>query len=109
MSLLSILMVLLLAFPAQVPQSRPKSHEQRNKPADTSARVIDINQASAEDFAKLPGIGPKLANRIVAFRQKHGPFRRTEDLLAIRGLGPKKWKALRPYLRVGSSPAKETR
>jgi competence protein ComEA len=65
--------------------------------------VIDINRASAGDFQKLPGIGPELARQIVAYRQKHGPFHRVEDLMAIRGIGRKKWKAIRPYLRVGPS------
>lgn len=61
---------------------------------------IDINRATAEDFATLPGVGPELARRIVAHREKHGPFRRVEDLLVIRGIGRKKWRAMRPYLRV---------
>lgn len=61
---------------------------------------IDINRASAEDFIHLPGVGPELARRIVAYRVKHGVFRRVEDLLIIRGIGPKKWRVLRPYLRV---------
>jgi competence protein ComEA len=64
--------------------------------------VIDINRASPEDFKKLPGIGPGLARQIVAYRQKHGPFRRVEELMAIRGIGYKKWEAIRPYIRVGS-------
>jgi len=68
--------------------------------------VIDINKASPEEFAKLPGIGPKRARQIVAFREKHGPFRRVEDLLAIRGIGHKKWKAIRPFLRVGQDAKK---
>ena len=76
------------------------------KSYETPAPVIDINQASAEDFAKLPGIGPELAGRIVAFREKHGPYRRVEDLLVIRGIGHKKWKALRPYLRVTRNAGK---
>ncbi len=67
------------------------------------AAIIDINQASAEDLQKLPGIGPELARRIIAYRQKHGPFRRVEDLLVIRGIGAKKWKAIRKYLRVGKT------
>lgn len=66
------------------------------------AEAIDINAASAEDFKTLPGIGPELARRIVTYREKHGPFRRVEDLLAIRGIGHKKWKAIRPYLRVST-------
>jgi competence protein ComEA len=66
--------------------------------------VLVINQASAADFATLPGIGPKLAGQIVAYREKHGPFRRVEDLLVIRGIGPKKWKAIRAHLQVGTAP-----
>jgi competence protein ComEA len=69
--------------------------------------VIDINQASPEDIQKLPGIGPALAQRIVAYRQKHGPFRRVEDLMVIKGIGIKKWKALRPYVRVGPGPERK--
>ena len=71
------------------------------KPPDEEKRLIDINKASAEDFARLPGIGPKLAERIVNFRKKQGPFRRIEDLLAIEGIGYGKWKAIRPYLKLG--------
>ncbi len=78
-----------------------KAAEQR-KPSKAPAVILDINQASAQDFATLPGIGPKLAQRIVSFRAKHGPFRRVEDLMAIRGLGLKKWKAIQPYVEVKS-------
>lgn len=67
----------------------------------TQGVVVDINRAGAADFENLPGIGPELARRIVTYRKKHGPFRHAEDLLAIRGMGPKKWRAIRPYLRVG--------
>jgi competence protein ComEA len=69
--------------------------------------TIDINQASEVDFARLPGIGPELARRIVAFREKHGPFRRVEDLLAIKGIGHKKWRKIRPYLHVGDDASKK--
>jgi len=70
------------------------------------ARVVDINQASAEDLEKLPGIGPKLAQQIIAYRTKHGPFHRIEDLLIIKGIGSKKWQALRPCVCVGCGAAK---
>jgi competence protein ComEA len=79
-------------------EPRPAQPEASSKLAPAT---LDVNLASAEDFQKLPGIGPKLAQRIVAYRQKHGLFRRVEDLMAIRGMGFKKWKAMRPYLRVG--------
>lgn len=96
--LLAVLPVLSICLP-EYAQERPAT----NQPSF----VIDINQATAEDFQKLPGIGPELARRIVTFREKHGPFRRVEDLLAIRGIGHKKWKAIRPFLKVGDAPAKK--
>ena len=63
--------------------------------------VVDINNATANDLRKLPGIGPSLAKQIVAFREKHGPFRRVEDLMGIKGIGLKKWKEIRPFVKVG--------
>jgi competence protein ComEA len=52
----------------------------------------------------LPGIGPTIAKAIVRFRAKSGPFRRVEDLLAVRGISEDKLKKLRPYITV-SPPA----
>lgn len=91
--------VLAVASAAGRPGKRPKP-----KPAPPP--LVDINRAGVKDFEKLPGIGPEIARRIVTYRAKHGPFRRTEDLLAIRGIGPKKWQAMRPYLRVSREGGK---
>ena len=98
-------LVMLALFPSSwvADEAAPPGKKLNQAPAV----VLDINQASAADFASLRGIGPKLAGRIVAYRERHGAFLRVEDLLAIRGIGPKKWKAIRPHLRVGSAPAKE--
>jgi competence protein ComEA len=78
----------LFALPNQGKAARPPA-------------AIDINKASANDLQKLPGIGPGLAQQIVAYREKHGPFRRVEDLMVIKGIGFKRWKEIRPFLRVG--------
>jgi competence protein ComEA len=75
--------------------------QSQGKAAKRPAATIDINQATANDLQKLPGIGPSLAKQIVAYREKHGPFRRIEDLMAIKGIGFKKWKEIKPYVRVG--------
>lgn len=61
---------------------------------------IAINQATVEQLASLPGVGPVLARRIVEFRTKHGPFRRLEELLAIQGMSRKKFESLKPHLRL---------
>ncbi len=68
------------------------------------AKPIDLNRATLEQLEELPGIGPSMARRILEFREKSGPFRRVQDLLAIRGIGPKRFEALRPYVFV-SPPA----
>lgn len=76
--------------------------QEEGKKSSKSPAPLDINRATAEDFTTLPGIGPELARRIVAYREKHGPFKRVEDLLVIKGMGRKKWRAIRPYLRIGN-------
>jgi competence ComEA-like helix-hairpin-helix protein len=79
--------------------ARGQGKKERNS-KDSKQQILDINQATAEDFANLPGIGPELARRIIAYREKHGPFRRVEDLIAVRGMGVKKWRAIRPFITL---------
>ena len=73
----------------------------QEKASKPPAAAIDINKATANDLQRLPGIGPGLAKQIVAYREKHGPFRRVEDLMVIKGIGFKKWKEIRPFVKVG--------
>ena len=62
------------------------------------AKPIDINTANIEQLQQLPGIGPVTAQSILDFRKKSGPFRRAEDLLAIRGISESRFKAIAPYV-----------
>jgi competence ComEA-like helix-hairpin-helix protein len=50
---------------------------------------LDLNRASAQELTLVPGIGPKLAERIVAERTRKGGFAKLADLRAVRGVGPK--------------------
>jgi competence ComEA-like helix-hairpin-helix protein len=61
---------------------------------------LDINRASAEELTLIPGVGPKLAARIVEERSRRGRFERLEDLRAVRGLGPKVWLRVEPFVEV---------
>jgi len=63
---------------------------------------IDINQADAQELQKLPGIGPKIAQRILDERAK-SPFQSVEDLRRVSGIGPKILERLRPYVKVRSN------
>ena len=65
-----------------------------------SAKKININQASAKDFANLPRIGAKQAERIVEYRKEHGSFSRVEDLMEVKGVGEKLFTTLKPYLSL---------
>lgn len=72
----------------------------------TLGLAIDLNQASAEDLAAVPGIGPALAKRIVEYRQAHGPFQKVEDLgEKVLGFGPKKVEKIKPFLIVAETNA----
>ena len=60
---------------------------------------IDPNTALPEELDVLPGIGPELAKRIIAYRAGE-QFLRVEDLLKVKGIGPKKLEGMKRYLKV---------
>ena len=62
--------------------------------------TLNINTASAEELALLPGIGPTIAKRIIIDREKKGPFPTLETLERVNGIGRKLIERIRPYVRV---------
>ena len=64
------------------------------------AGPLSINRADSSSLQDIPGVGPVLADRIVAYREKHGPFGSVEDLLAVPGIGETKLAAMRDHVRV---------
>jgi competence ComEA-like helix-hairpin-helix protein len=73
------------------------------------AQPLDLNSASAAELQQIPGIGPVMAQNIVKFREKSGPYKRVEDVLAIHGISKRVFAEIRPYLTVKppESPAKK--
>jgi competence ComEA-like helix-hairpin-helix protein len=69
------------------------------------AKPLDLNSATVEQLQLVPGIGPKTAVAIVNFRTKSEPFRRVDDLLAVKGISKRKLEELRPYVTVVAPPA----
>ncbi len=61
-------------------------------------KTVNINQATSAELARLPRVGVKLADRIVAHRTQHGPFARIEDLMQVKGVGEKFFTTLKPYV-----------
>ncbi|MBI5497031.1 MAG: helix-hairpin-helix domain-containing protein [Deltaproteobacteria bacterium] len=64
-----------------------------------AAGVVNLNSASVEELARLPGVGPRKAEAIVARREKKR-FARPEELVEIKGIGRGIYKRCKPYLRV---------
>lgn len=68
--------------------------------AALSGAAVNLNRATASELRQLPGIGPVTADRIVAYREQHGPFRTPEDLIEVSGIGPRTLERLAPLVTV---------
>src|SRR5881409_2066442 len=74
--------------------------------ADTSSQsaapagVVNINTADIEQLSLLPRVGAKVAQRIVDYRNEHGKFEKTSDLMQVKGIGDKSFQNLSAYLTV---------
>ncbi len=78
--------------------------DRREKEVTTTP--ICVNRAAVAELCRLPRVGPVTAERIVEERRRGGPFRRPEDLLRVRGIGPKTLEVLRPLLCLEDSVAR---
>ena len=96
---LVLLVVLLSAFPLTVsPATAGPS------PAATTAAAVDakinINTADVKELMKLSGVGRSLAEKIVQYRDAHGPFKKATDLRKIEGVGDGLWEKNRTRIVV---------
>ena len=89
-ALFIVLVVGQLALAGQAPAAA--------KPA--SGAPININTATADQLDGLPGVGAKLAARIIDYRQKNGGFKKIEDLMNVQGIGEKNFLKLKPLVTV---------
>lgn len=72
----------------------------RRRSSANSPVRMNLNTADAALLQRLPRIGPALAGRIIAYRQEIGPFARVEDVVDVRGIGPKTLERIQPWLYV---------
>lgn len=69
-------------------------------PINKSKLMVNINTAPTEELVRLPQVGPVIANKIVEYRNNHGPFRRIDDLMNVKGIGIKKFTSMKPFICV---------
>jgi competence protein ComEA len=63
------------------------------------ADQVDLNTATQEQLQTLPGIGPAIAQRIIAYRTEH-PFQNVEEVQQVKGVGPKIYEQIKPLIKV---------
>ena len=80
-------------FPADATPAPPQS-------AFVSDVLVDLNTAQLDDLTGLPGIGEAKAQAILDYRREHGPFRRVEDIMQIKGIGEGIFQQLEPYITL---------
>ena len=66
----------------------------------TAAAPVNLNTATAEQLATIPGVGPKMAERIIDYRQKNGGFKKVEDLMNVSGVGAQSFVKRTPLITV---------
>lgn len=68
--------------------------------ASLEAEVININTASKQELMRLPGVGEVLAQRIIEYREAHGGFKALEELMNVKGIGPKLLEKIKDRIKV---------
>lgn len=91
----------VLAAPVLGAQNAPSGQEAR---AAKPPVMVNLNTASLAELETLPGIGSKVAARIVEYRKMKGPFRKIEELMNVQGIGEKAFLKLRAQITVGAKP-----
>jgi len=79
--------------------SEKKGGEESPQVVDTTL-LVDLNLSSRMELEALPGIGVKLAARIVSYRSSHGAFQKVDDLVKVSGIGGKRLRRLAPFVTV---------
>ncbi|SFM91378.1 comEA protein [Thermodesulforhabdus norvegica] len=96
--------ILLLAFTlllyAVMPCAAQNQPTNQQTASEQVSAKININTADKADLEKLPGIGPALAERIIQYRQEHGPFKTIDELKNVKGIGDKKFEAIKDLITV---------
>ena len=86
--------------PRRAAHHRSSAARVSSRGATQPLAAADLNRAPAAELATIPGIGPELARRIVAFRELNGPFEDPEELLDVAGISEQRLAELSPYIFV---------
>lgn len=88
--------------PPPIPAPAVAESGSRSQTIEIGAALIDINTASQLELESLPGIGPSTAQKILTYRQEHGPFAQIEAILEVPGIGEVKFQQIRDLISTGN-------
>lgn len=77
-----------------------RSTKTSSKLASLTVASVPLNSASAGELMKLPAVGEATAALIMAYRKERGRFRTLTEIMNVKGIGPKKFERMKPYLRL---------
>lgn len=91
--------------PVQVTVAAPEEAGQTLLPKEQASELglIDLNTADQAALETLPGIGPELAARIIAYREANGHFMTKQQIMDVEGIGEGRYSRIEPYLTVGGT------
>lgn len=94
----------------QLQSEQPSKQEQNQssgKVADSEksaeqTKRVNINTAGLVELQNIPGVGEKKAQTIIDYRNKHGAFKKVQDLTKVKGIGTKSFQKMKPFIEIGS-------
>lgn len=95
-----LLIAVLAAGCAEGYESTGTVYKLEPAPAAPLHETININTAGQDELRRIPNIGEGLAAEIIRHRNEHGPFRRPESLMLVRGIGDKRFREIRHLIRI---------
>ena len=98
-----LLLTLGLYIYRNLPTGSPTIQNPTSAPIDSKEKLVDINSADLQELMTLPGIGQTFAQRIIDYRNQHGPFTNVTELLNIEGLGTGRLEKLLDHIKIGGS------
>jgi len=89
-----------LAYDTSKRKGLNSSESSTENDSNPQTEIININTAEKQNLVKLPKIGTVTAERIIRFRDDYGPFKSFDDLLKVKGIGPKTLEKLKPQITL---------
>lgn len=98
--LLAFALISNIALSHAAPANAQKAAQGTSQVRSSQTAPVNLNQASLEELESIKGVGPALAERIIAYRNENGKFKTAEDLMNVKGFGQAKFGRIKEQVMV---------